>query len=161
MPYLVKEVVGIGRRATTDMKSEDELALGSDCGPDPDAFGILFDFGYQFIQLQVADGQSTVEQSLMQPFTVMAAAFNPAGDGGMVMVEDTGGGGDVNAFRHGGHDHGDPRNWSFQPIQGCAKTTGSAATTSLTLEVADTLLATTTVAYQSVNLRVSNGEVGT
>ena len=29
----------------------------------------------------------------------------------------------------------------------------------MTLEVADTLLATTTVAYQSVNCRVSNGEV--
>ena len=143
------------------MKSKDKLALGIDRGPDPDAFSILFHFGHQFIELQMANGQSTVEQSLMQSFAVLATAFNPAGDGGMVMVEDTGGGGDVNAFRHGGHDHGDPRNWSFQPIQGCAKTTGSAATTSLTLEVADTLLATTTVAYQSVNRRVSNGEVGT
>ena len=57
----------------------------------------------------MANGQSTVEQSLMQPFAVLATAFNPAGDGGMVMAEDAAGGGDVNAFRHGGHDHGDPR----------------------------------------------------
>jgi len=46
---------------TTDMESEDKLALGSDCGPDPDAFGILFHFGYQFIELQMANGQSMVE----------------------------------------------------------------------------------------------------
>ena len=91
------------------MESEDELALGGDRGPDPDTFGILFHFGHQFIELQMVNRQSTVEQSLMQPFTVMAAAFNPAGYGGVVMVEDTGGGGDVNPFRHGSHDHGDPR----------------------------------------------------
>ena len=57
----------------------------------------------------MADRQSTVEQSLMQPFAVLATAFNPAGDGGVVMFEDTGGGRDVNPLRHGGHDHGDPR----------------------------------------------------
>jgi len=91
------------------MKSKDELALGSNRGPDPDAFGILFHFGYQFIELQMANGQSPVEQSLMQPFTVLATAFNPAGDSGVVMVEDASGGGDVNPFRHGSHDHGDPR----------------------------------------------------
>ena len=143
------------------MESEDEFALGSDCGPDPDAFCILFHFGYQFIELQMADRQSTMEHSLMQSFAVPAAAFNPAGDGGKVMTEDTGGGGDVNPFRHGSHDHGDPRQRCFQPIQGRAETTGSAATTGLTLEVADTLLATRTVADQGMNRWVSNGEVGT
>ncbi len=96
-------------RAPANVESEDELALGSDSGPDPDTFGILFHFGHQFIELQMANGQSTMEQSLMQSFAVLAAAFNPAGDGGMVMVEDASGGGDVNPFRHGGHDHGDPR----------------------------------------------------
>jgi hypothetical protein len=45
----------------------------------------------------------------MQPFAVVAAGFNPAGDSGVVMVEDAAGGGDVNPFRHGSHDHGDPR----------------------------------------------------
>ncbi len=39
----------------------------------------------------------------------MAASFNPVGDSGVMMVEDAVGGGDVNPFRHGGHDHGDPR----------------------------------------------------
>lgn len=105
----------------------------------------------------MADGQSTVEQSLLQSFAVLATAFNPAG--GMVMVEDTGGSGDINPFRHGSHDHGDPRQWCFQPIQGRAETTGSAATTSLTLEVADTLLATTAVADKGMNRRIGDGEV--
>ena len=95
----------------------------------------------------------------MQPFTMMAAPFNPAGDSGVVMVENSSGGGDVNAFRHGSHDHGDPRQRRFQPIQGCAETTGSATATRLTLEVADTLLATTTVADKGMNRRVSNSEV--
>jgi hypothetical protein len=105
----MKQLMRIVRRATADMESEDKLALGGDRGPDPDTFGILFHFGHQFVQLQMANGQSTVEQSLMQPFTVMATAFNPAGDGGVVMTEDATGGGDVNPFRHGSHDHGDPR----------------------------------------------------
>jgi len=95
----------------------------------------------------------------MQPFTMMAAPFNPAGDSGVVMVDNSSGGGDVNAFRHGSHDHGDPRQRRFQPIQGCAETTGSATATRLTLEVADTLLATTTVADKGMNRRVSNSEV--
>ena len=86
------------------MESEDEFALGGNRSPDPDAFGILFYFGYQFIQLQMADGQSAVEQSLMESFAVVATAFNPAGDGGVVMVEDASGGGNVNPFRHGCHD---------------------------------------------------------
>jgi hypothetical protein len=47
------------------MKSKDELALGDNGGPDPDAFSILFHFGHQFIKLQKADGQSTVEELLM------------------------------------------------------------------------------------------------
>ena len=54
-------MVGIGRRATADMESEDDFALGSNGRPDPDAFGILFYFGHQFVQLQVADGQSTMK----------------------------------------------------------------------------------------------------
>ena len=61
LPDLMEELVRIGRRTTADMKSEDEFALGGDCSPDPDAFGILFYFGYQFIKLQMADGQSPVE----------------------------------------------------------------------------------------------------
>ena len=141
------------------MESEDELALCSDRGPDPNTFGILFDFGHQFIQLQMADGQSPVEQSLMEAFTVLATAFNPAGDGGVVMVEDTGGGGDVNAFRHGSHDHGNLAQRCFQPIQRRAKSTGSATATCLTLEIADTLLTATAVADQSVNRRIRDGEV--
>ena len=71
---------------------EDEFALGGDRGPDPDTFGILFHFGHQFIKLQMANRQSTVEQSLMQPITVMAAAFNPAGDSGVVVAKDAAGG---------------------------------------------------------------------
>ena len=66
------------------MESEDEFALGSNGRPNPDAFGIFFHLSHQFIKLQMADGQSTVEQSLMQSFAVLATAFNPAGDGGMV-----------------------------------------------------------------------------
>ncbi len=50
-----------------------------------------------------------MEQSLVQSFAVMATSFNPAGDGGVVVAEDAAGGGDVNPFRHGSHDHGDPR----------------------------------------------------
>ena len=141
------------------MGSKDKLALSSDCGPDPDAFGILFHFGHQFIQLQMADGQSTVEESLMGSFAEVASAFNPAGDVGVVVVEDAASGGDVNSFRHGSHDHGDPRQRCFQPIQGCAETTGSATATRLTLEIADTLLATTTVADKGMNRRIRDGEV--
>ena len=63
----------------------------------------------QFIELLMANGQSTMEQSIMQSFAVLAASFNPAGDGGVVMTKNTTGGGDVNPFRHGSHDHGDPR----------------------------------------------------
>ena len=143
------------------MESEDELALGGDRSPDPDTFSILFHFGYQFIKLQMANRQSTVEQSLMQPFTVMATSFNPAGDGGVVMSEDAAGGGDVNPFRHGGHDHSDTCQRRLQPIQGCAKATGSASATSLTLEVENPLLAATAVADKGMNRWVSNGKVGT
>jgi len=46
----------------------------------------------------MANGQSTVEQSLMQPFAVLATAFNPAGDGGVVMAEDAASSGDVNPY---------------------------------------------------------------
>jgi len=57
----MEQMVGIGRRATADMESEDDFALGGNGRPDPDAFGILFYFGHQFVQLQVADGQSTMK----------------------------------------------------------------------------------------------------
>ena len=43
----------IGRRTTADLEGEDELALGGNGRPDPDAFGILFHLGHQFIQLQM------------------------------------------------------------------------------------------------------------
>ncbi len=150
----------LSRRTTADMESEDEFALGGNGSPDPDAFGILFHFGYQFIKLQMANRQSTVEQSLMQPLAVMAAAFNPAGDGGVVMVEDAAGGGDVNPFRYGGHDHGDTCQRRLQLIQGGAKAAGSASATNLTLEVENALLAATAVADKGMNRWVSNGKVG-
>ena len=38
------------------MKSKDKFAMGGNSSPDPDAFGILFHFGYQFVQLQMANG---------------------------------------------------------------------------------------------------------
>jgi len=41
----------------------------------------------------------------MNPFTMQATSFNPTGDLGMVMAEDAGDDGDVNAFGQGGHDH--------------------------------------------------------
>jgi hypothetical protein len=47
----MEELVRIGRRTTADVESEDEFALGGDGRPDPNAFGILFHFGHQFIQL--------------------------------------------------------------------------------------------------------------
>lgn len=98
------------------MKGEDELALGGDRSLDPDAFNILFHFGYQFILLEVADGQSAMKQSLMKPFTVPATSFNPMSDGGMVMAEDATGGGDVNAFRWGSHGHGNLAQRRLQPV---------------------------------------------
>jgi hypothetical protein len=84
--------VGISRRTTTNMECQDEFALGSNRRPDPGAFGILFHPGHQFIQLQVANRQSTLEQSLVQSFAVVATAFRPACDGSVVMPKDTDGG---------------------------------------------------------------------
>ena len=55
LPGLMEQLVCISRRTSADMKSEDEFALGGDRSPDPDAFGILFHLGHQFVQLQVAD----------------------------------------------------------------------------------------------------------
>ncbi len=74
------------------MKSEDELALGGNRGPDPDAFSILFHFGHQFIKLQMANGQSSVEQSSMKSFAVVTTTFDPTGDGCVVMSKDATGG---------------------------------------------------------------------
>ena len=51
LPDLMEQLVRISRRATTDMESEDEFALGGNRRLDPDAFSILFHFGYQFIKL--------------------------------------------------------------------------------------------------------------
>ena len=89
---LMEQLVGVSRRAATDVKRQDELALGGHCCPDPNAFSILFHFGHQFIKLQMANGQSPVEQSLVEPFAVMATAFNPAGDGRVMMAKDATGG---------------------------------------------------------------------
>ena len=79
----------ISRGTAGDVKSHDKLASCSDCGPDPDAFGILFHFSHQFIQLQMSYRQCPVKQSLMQPFAMATTSFDPAGKGGMVMAKDT------------------------------------------------------------------------
>ena len=100
-----------------------------------------------------------MKQSLSKTFTVATRLYNPAGDGSVVMAEDAGSGGDINPFRKGSHDHGDLHQRRLQPVQRRAIPAGSAAATCLALEVENLLLAATAVADQSMNCRVSNGEV--
>jgi len=75
------------------------------------------------------------------------------------MADDAGGGGDVDAFGKGGHDHGDLADGSLQPIQRCGEAAGSAAAASLAFEVEDLLFVATAVADKGVNSWVGDGEV--
>ena len=54
--HLMEQKMCISRGSTADVCSKNELALGGERSPELDAFSILFGPGYQFIQLQVADG---------------------------------------------------------------------------------------------------------
>ncbi len=143
------------------MRSEQDLALSSDRGPEPDRFRILFHTGNQFIELQVANGQSAMKQLVMKLFAMAPTSFNPTSDSGVVVAEDASCSGDVDAFRKGGHDHGDLAERGFQPIQGCGEAAGSAAAARLAFEVEDLPFAATAVADKSVNIWVGDSEVVT
>lgn len=74
------------------MQCQDELAPGTDRCPHPHSLGIVLDSRHQFAELQVAHLNGLKEQPLVQPGAMLSTPFQPAADGGMVMVEDAGSG---------------------------------------------------------------------
>ena len=84
----MKQVAGITDGASTEMDSQNKLAFRSDRSPHPDPLSVLLDPGDQLIKLKMTNLNSAKEQPLMQQDAVLASAFQPAADGGMVVIED-------------------------------------------------------------------------
>lgn len=88
-----------------------------------------------------------------------ARPTQPAGHGQVMMAEDALSSGGVDPFRQSGHDHRNPSEGSFEPVEGCAEAAGAAAAAGLALQIENALFASTTIANEGVDFLVGDGEV--
>ena len=84
----MEQVAGITDGAPTEMDSQNKLAFRSDRSPHPDPLSILLGPGDQLIKLKMPNLNSAKEQPLVQPGAMLSTPFEPAADGGIVVIED-------------------------------------------------------------------------
>lgn len=126
MADLVEQAAGIADSPPAQMNGQDEFALRCDRSPHPDPFGVFLNPCDQFIQLKMANLNSTKEQPLVQPEAVLATAFQPATNRRMMVSEDARGSGDIQSLAEGMHNHGYAMDGGFEMVHGGVQAAGFA-----------------------------------